>query len=534
MGILLWGLVAVSSGADDPLAAKTAVAQKVFADLVRAVGDGRPQPRLQLVPPAERGPMQVAWFDPRSKVLSVEERLYDTCAAMGADSLDALALMIGHELAHYYKDHGWGGDFGNGFADLSAGRAVQSLGADRKRLVEMEAAADYFGAFYGYLAGYKTLDVAPAVLQRVYNVFGLKAQMAGYPDLDERQKIARRSLEKVRDLVPVFEAGGLLALVGLYEEAARCFDYVAYEFPSREMINNAGVARVLDALRFFAAGQVTFVYPLELDMQSRLGAAGKASDQGREDVELRDQLLVEAGDCFERARRADPAYATAYTNLACVRHLQGEDEEALLWAGKAVKLARQQGAEAELAHALVMRGIVRSAADGRQAAADFAAALEASPALVRANLQVLEGAARPGSERPPSRSGIVEQIAGMKARDYRRVLAAPDAIAVLPEGSFEQPSITVYGRWDEGWTGLAVEADYRTAAFVSTGEGYDGASVRGVRLGVGLDKVEAAYGTASGLVAARGGDFHIYAAEGVVFHLEGGAVQGWTLFAVEE
>ena len=131
---------------------KYITARKVFEDLVRAIGDGRTAPDLRIVASGSGGGMKVAWYSPKTNRLTIEEKTFDLAVSMGADSLNALAALIGHELAHFYKDHGWGGDFGNGFADLEIGRRVQILEQSDEQIAKYESEADYFGGFFGYLA----------------------------------------------------------------------------------------------------------------------------------------------------------------------------------------------------------------------------------------------------------------------------------------------------------------------------------------------------------------------------------------------
>lgn len=83
-------------------------------------------------------------------------------------------------------------------------------------------------------------------------------------------------------MVPVFEAGHLLALIRRFDEAARCFDHIAVDFPSREILSNAGLTRALGALNLFRGeADVRFVHPFEFDASTRLGRAptGRAGEE---------------------------------------------------------------------------------------------------------------------------------------------------------------------------------------------------------------------------------------------------------------
>ena len=170
---------------------KHITAQRVFDDLVRAIGDGRTAPKLRLVASGSGGALKVAWYSPKKNRLTIEEKAFDLAAAMGADSLNALAALIGHELAHFYKDHGWAGDFGNGFADLEVGQRVRTLEQTDEQIVKYESEADYFGGFFGYLAGYNTLGVTDEFLGRVYDEYDLGDDIQGsaYPVDSPRHKM---------------------------------------------------------------------------------------------------------------------------------------------------------------------------------------------------------------------------------------------------------------------------------------------------------------------------------------------------------
>lgn len=192
---------------------KTVAARRVVDDLVRAIGDGRTPPEFQLLASGSSSRMKVAWFAPGHNLLTLEERAYDLCAELGPDSLNGLAVLLGHELAHYYKDHGWVGDFGNGFAELEVGQTLNQLRRSEEKVLELETEADIFGGFFGYVAGYNTLEAAPPLLEKLYTAYALSTQLRGYPALPERQAIARQSAAELRGLIPAFEAGQRLLLV---------------------------------------------------------------------------------------------------------------------------------------------------------------------------------------------------------------------------------------------------------------------------------------------------------------------------------
>ena len=183
----------------------------------------------------------------------------------------------------------------------------------------MERDADLFGGIYGYRAGYDSLRHAPEVLDAVYQTYKLSAKLKGYPDLDQRKKIAELSLEQLRKLIPAFETANLMLLLGQYEAAANDFEDLSRKFPSREMFNNHGVAKSLQYAALRDSKDLP-EYPWVLDSGSRLELAAE-SRRGDTRTATDAELFAAAKQAFEEAKRLDADYVPAYVNLACLYDL---------------------------------------------------------------------------------------------------------------------------------------------------------------------------------------------------------------------
>ena len=338
-------------------------------------------------------------------------------------------------------------------------------------------------------------------------------------------------------MVPVFEAGRLLLLIKRYEEAARCFDFVARAFASREILNNAGVARALEAIELFENGELNVAYPFEVDADTRLRSGSKAAEHDLEiRGRLRERLLRKARDSFERARQKDPAYLPARVNLAAVADLQGDPEEAEYLARKAVRMARERGEGTALAHGLIVRGIARLRTGNSDGAReDFESAEAGAPSLARLNLAAVDGpAVSPaieGEKRPARPESIGQATPG---RDGPGIVRDPAMVAEVPAVDRSQPAMDIYARQTAAWSGLLVETGYSTFSFLETRPGLGGETAGGIRIGDDLSRVLAAYGRPAYVVAGRRGAHHVYAQSRIVFRTdESRRVEGWTLYAVD-
>lgn len=309
---------------------KHRVVEQVCQRISAAWGNPLVRPRLELWRKAGR----VARLDvePGSvPVLRFDERLYDQCRGFGADSLSALACLLSHELAHFYQQQGLVPAYGasTGFVGLSA--------TDRPRL---EAEADRFGLYYGYLAGYDTYQLLPRVLKMVYARYQLTHDQKGYPSLAERLATAEQERQRFRPLALAMEAGQLLWLIQHDDDAATCFQYLLTQFRSKEVYNNLGVIRLGQVLRSLPVREAPFAYPCEWDAANRFRLGTLRSEPP--DAQRQAAYLQQAKAYFKAALQLDPAYTTAAVNLACAHTLLGNQEAAIGTVQELADLCRAQ------------------------------------------------------------------------------------------------------------------------------------------------------------------------------------------------
>ena len=517
------GATALSLPDDDP---RVRTASSVLDAIVAVAGDSRTPPTLQIVPSVAAGTVRVAWFSTKKHTVYLEEEVVDLCLGVGADSLGALAVLIGHELAHFYQHHDWVGDFGNGFADLEAARRLQHN--TRSRAFEYEVQADLFGGLYGYMAGYNTLGTAPQLLSAIYRVFELDEEMPGYPNLADRQEMARRAEARLAQLVPAFDAGRHLLVIGEHQLAAATFDFLARDFPSREILNNAGVAYARAALSRMSGSRTRFALPLEIDAETRLAyrSAGRKGD-GADTHEEVAELLDEARRRLLRACSTDAGYAPARTNLACVYYLRGQIDEALSAAREALVAAR--GHDAAAADARIIEGICLADGDEAMAAARFTAALSGNEPLARLNLDALGG--QNSDLRQPTRpAGDPEMVIGRGTETFDAILQAPETVVLAGLDSAFIDPILLHRRLGSQ-TGYLLDTGTSLISLVAAQGDHDGHTARGIGIGSAAGDVRSLYGVPTTRIESVDGAHWVYEPTRIAFHLDRDRrVRGWLLF----
>lgn len=302
-----------------PNAYKEKVASEVYDILVKARGDNRfNPPSFELVSAGKRGAMIIY---PENRIL-LEENAYDVCTQFGADSINALATLLAHELIHFYEKHGWTSKFSSAFAGLEVGRDLAKVSTG----IINETQADYLGGFLAYSAGYEVFDKGDEFISALYRKYGLDEKTDGYPSLSDRCAMSRSSAKKVADLADVFDAANLMAITAQsseeYQLAQMLYEYILEDYQSRELYNNLGVMTMYEALTYFRENEVKYRYPLQLELEFK-----SARGSGIADIEkLRKELLRKAARYFDYAIGLDADYAPAYLNKACALALLAEED----------------------------------------------------------------------------------------------------------------------------------------------------------------------------------------------------------------
>jgi predicted Zn-dependent protease len=298
--------------------------ETVFNQLIAVYGSAKSTPQFKIIK-KEKLPIPPAKYiaTPSPKIV-IDAELYKICQSFGKDSLNALAVVLSHELTHYYNDHTFCSDYA--YASLHSNnpelaKEIRDLSLSSRN--EKETEADIKGFFFAAAAGYKPFGLQGQVIDKIYTAYGLTDTQPGYPSKQERKTLAQSAEKQASELYKYFE-NGLWALKNKqYDLAVDLFEK-ANKIPFRENINNIGVAKVLKALEMKAPSKAEndnpkrFQYPLEVDNSSRL--KNEVTRTSTDKLAMYN-LLVDAQKDFEKAIALDPAYYKSRINLACVYDL---------------------------------------------------------------------------------------------------------------------------------------------------------------------------------------------------------------------
>ena len=543
----------------------------VYDRVARAFADQRRPPRLlvsakPLARPVtiEGGAVLPDRYAPLSAVsreepvIIVDQRLLEAVAPLGPNRDSALALILGHDLAHFYLRHRLGRE-GLGFADhlRSPPGDGSPAGADaavRERVrtvaaVETEAEADYYGGFYGFLAGYDTTVVADQVFDLVYRRLNV-TDLRGYPSLTERKQIMADVGRRLGELSVQYETANRLLVVGRPLEAAKLLDRLATQVGAVEIYTNAGVAWAVAALAASPPGRFPYLYPFLHDRESRLARAGvtspaeqsktqvaKHASTGPAENELWSEYLENAGRDLDKALALNPGNPLALVNRAVICQMSGETETALLLARRAELAAEDQLPVLSAVH--LLRGIIQAVQGGSEAAArEFRqAALQGFGQGDRTLGILLTKNVEPPPRIAPHAGGLLA-VDGATLPTVRFLLAKPDLTLTLREADGEavviaRQSFPASARWTVSFQDRD-RTERLMVAFHVTTPGYAG-TIHGVRIGSNAADLRRVFGSPTQIVPSRQGEYWLYEPDRVVFSMSReGIVEGWFLYGVYE
>ncbi len=275
--------------------------------------------------------------------IKVGSRLIQLCRRFGADSTNAMAHVLSHELAHYYQNHAWISNFTSAYASVEWSRKLSET--EQQLLPVYETQADEMGFFYSLNAGYQSWKVAGALLDSIYVWYELPTQLPGYPPLDQRKKISGAAKDKVVSLIPLFRIANYFTLMGkyfpgetqyvYYESAGYCLDHLVHEnIKTPNVLNNLGVIYFLQAQPYFYEPLNKLLYPLiidenasSIDMSEIVGTKGLTPSTQELATEAI-QLLEKSKEAFSLALKSNKSYVPANINIAMV-HFMLKEEGAL-------------------------------------------------------------------------------------------------------------------------------------------------------------------------------------------------------------
>jgi hypothetical protein len=301
-----------------------AFVKKVYNDISETMGNGKVLiPKLVL----SENPKEVASYFPNGingngAEVVVGTKFIELVRGFGADSSNALAHVLGHELAHIIL--GQNKELiklGSGYASTEFNKQLKKYKQNLRDSI-WERQADEYAAFYAHMSGYNTIDISSKLLDSIYIQFELKeSQMTRYPPLAERKLITTTSGKQMTILKKMFDVANIATITGNYDMAIAFYETIINEnFPSKEIHNNLGLVYLLKAYKYIDTLEFPYKLPFELDLESNLYSNTRSLTNESE------ELLNEAIKQFKFATQIDDNYYVSWLNRSICEFLLNDNK----------------------------------------------------------------------------------------------------------------------------------------------------------------------------------------------------------------
>lgn len=293
----------------------------------------KPELRLKDDTNLESSKKEVASYSPVNKTITVGQSFLDLTRKFGADSSNARAHVLSHELAHLFLNHGFASLIGTGFASIEINKELKKAKQDIADKTD-ELEADQWAFFYAYTSGFKTNSVAPKLLDSIYKYYNLNDKLLSkYPSLVERKKYAIDASAKMKTMCEAFDFANLAMIHGDYNMAIDIYNAIVQEgFKSREIVSNLGTSYLLKAMELMDSTETNFILPLQIDMNTRLLQENVRGITNSDEIT---ELLIRSVELYKQAITIDPEYGIAYLNLSMAYWLQKEIKDSEYYLEKA-------------------------------------------------------------------------------------------------------------------------------------------------------------------------------------------------------
>jgi hypothetical protein len=322
--------------------------KEVYDNLVHSMHyHGGKAPQLSIS--QDENMMAYAIIDELGSEIGIEEKTLKVLEEFGERKKDALAAILAHELIHVVAHREETDKF------LTHFQVGDEL-VEKHRALEAEA--DQLGILLGHIAGYKVIGFFPTVIERLYEEYEFPETLPGYPSLNNR-RLSQNELRALEDKAKIYEAANYYSLLGLHESAIGLYQYInnstdRYKIP--ECYNNIAVNYLMMALPYIPLKSPDLVYPLQIDLYSRLEIIRKSGSGDSETSSKIDSFLGNAQHALFEVIKDNPKYAAAQINLACLYDIESKYTLALEHINDIILYAEGE----DYANAQLMKGIIHA------------------------------------------------------------------------------------------------------------------------------------------------------------------------------
>ncbi len=511
--------------------------EEIRDKIADVVGNAKLPPQIEI----SESEALVSKINFNNSTITFSQKAYYICKSFGNQKEDALAFILGHELAHYYNSHNKLGTTCQvyGFSNTSDKKSE----FENEIFKTIESSADIEGVIYAYLAGYNSENIRADVIRKIYEDFKLNDNSPNYPNLQDRLLHINNAEKELSKLIPSFETAYQLFVWGEYDDAINIYEQLINKFPSREMYSNAAacmIAAVLNDQNNELYDELkNYVYPLEIDLRSNLITTRNTPNYGLNRFSQKSINYIRKAKMFlKKAKSLDPTYIQTYINEAVLMEITNDD--AFKTALNTIKeLADiKNSADLEINYNLLLFINYHRNGDIKKAEEIFTKAkkINEQNTFIKKNQHLLNK----GFEK--NKNDVGEPVSCEKiklngqANQIKDIVKNYSTTKGLTEVSVNEGQYIYLSEANEK-TGISenqlkiVANENKLKTFISISENYKNTSGKGIKIGDSIKTLIEKYGEANISMPHRTGFLYCYDKDGVTFFVNAKQkVESWTIY----
>jgi len=470
------------------------------------------------------------YYNPKENNIHISTGFAKLCLSI---SEDALAIALAHEIGHYFNLHKNTVSISGYYLTDNEVIILKEIGFEEKTsYYEIETQADIFAAFHCLSSGYEIENTWNKLIDTIYsNVSDKELRQS----VNDRKKIAQFALMKVKSVQPIYKVAKYCYLIGEYEMAAHCYEYlILNNINSIEIYFNLANSYSRAAINTDEQAN-RFIYPFEMkdfllldSNYSKVAeySAERGLSKQRDEIDdykmlMQSKALLNYNYLLVQKRSQSPLL---YLAISALYNFAGETKSARAYLIKAEELSKTKYDSnlVQLTKGLIYRNIAPDLAE-----LELSKAEDFLPA--KHNLNIIRNVKRKTTDKVKFLR-INENFNGIYITNLQTQMIENDNKAYL----IDNFAFRIKNYLNNDFEAYRIENDYGQSLFIESLPNYKGKTIRNIHIGSSVLNVKKQYGMPDNINFWVNSTYYIYNKSKIAFEIDNNLkIKSWFIFSNE-
>ena len=470
------------------------------------------------------------YYSPEGNNIHITTGFANLCLSIGEE---ALAIALAHEIGHYFNLHKNTVSISGYYLTDKEVIILKELGFEEKtNYYELETQADIFAAFHCLSSGYNIEKAWDKLIDTIYsNVSDKELRQS----INDRKKIVKFAITKVKSIQPVYKVAKYCYLIGEYEMAANCYEYlIMNNVNSIEIYFNLANSYARAAIN--TDGQAKrFIYPYEMKdfyildsnyFKSTETSAERGLSKRRVDLDdykmlMKSKALLNYNYLLVQKSSQSPQL---YLAISALYNFAGETKSARAYLIKAEELSKTKYDSnlVQLTKGLIYLNIAPDMAE-----LELSKAEDFLPA--KHNLNIIRNVKRK----------IANEVKILRINENFNGIDITNILAQIGENEgkeylLDNFTFKIKKYLNNDFEAYRIENDYGKSMFIESLPYYKGQTIRNIQIGSSVLNLKKQYGMPDNISFWANSTYYIYNLSKIAFEIDNNLkIKSWFIFSNE-